>query len=251
MAKLKAMPSIEIIDGFRGVIDFYLYHPTCDPENKGPGVPVARKWPRSPSLPRSLAVQATWPIFAAAVHAWPTLTEEIQDTYRTLAVGSGLSGRDMFIKGYIKGIYRYPKGEEMLPACWVYVASPFDNLMSGTWYTVPFDGEIYDKGGNFDPVTHQFTAPRAGRYLVVTNILFTTMVAAGQRWLRIEQNAGEKAATRKDNTGISWQTLSLSALLDCAQGDRITAGLMQSSGANTVDVGAYSNWSNMFISLLE
>ncbi len=139
----------------------------------------------------------------------------------------------------------------MLPACWAYVSSTFDNLVSGVWYTIPFDGEIYDKGGNFDPVTYEFTAPRAGRYLVIVNILFTTMVAAGQRWLRIEQNAGEKAATREDNQGSGWQPLSLSAILDCAQGDKITSATMQSSGANTVDVGAYSNWSNMIISLLE
>lgn len=241
MATLTNLPAQAIIDGFKGTIDFYMLN----------GVPVARKWPRSPGHDRSPAVQATWPTFTAAVHAWPTLSEEVQSSYREMAMGSGISGRDLFIKGYIKGIYRYSKGENMYPSCWAFVASAFDNLVSGNWYTVPFDGEVYDYGGNFDPVNYWYLAPRTARYHVIVNILFTTMVAVGQRWLRIEQNGVEKVATREDNLGTGWQVLQLSAILHCAQGDKITAGVMQGSGADTVDVGAFSNWSNMFVAILD
>jgi len=241
MAILNVKPEQAIIDGFKGKVDFYEWN----------GLPVARKWPRSPGHDRSPAVQATWPIFTAAVHAWPTLSPEIQQSYRDLAAGTTLSGRDLFIKGYIHGIYRYKKRDEMLPSCYAYLAGPMLNLVSGTWYKVLYDAEIYDIGGNFDTVNNEFVAPRDGRYLIISNILFTTMVAAGQRWHRFMQNGVEIVATREDNVGAAWQVLQLSAVLSLAAADKITIEVMQSSGVNTVDLGSFSNWTNLFVSLLE
>lgn len=107
MAKLTALPELAIIDGLKGKIDFYIYHPTCDPESRGPGIPVARKWPRSPGHLRAQAVMDGWPAFAYAASAWNLLSEEIQAAYRALAVGSGLSGRDLFTRSYLSGLYRY------------------------------------------------------------------------------------------------------------------------------------------------
>lgn len=107
MAKLKVLPELAIIDGFKGKVDFYLYHPTCDPSLKGPGIPVARKWPRSPGHLRAQAVMDQWSDFSYAASAWNLLSEEIQSAYRALAVGSGLSGRDLFSRSYLSGLYRY------------------------------------------------------------------------------------------------------------------------------------------------
>jgi len=98
MVKLAVMPSLAIIDGFKGKIDFYEYM----------GIPVARKWPRSPGHKRAPAVEAQWAAFSYVAGAWSLLSDEVQEAYRALAVGSGLSGRDLFSRSYLKGLYRYP-----------------------------------------------------------------------------------------------------------------------------------------------
>ena len=98
MAKLLVMPHQAIIDGFKGVVDFYVHM----------GIPCARAWPKSPGHLRSAAVMAQWPIFSYASKEWPNLSQAVQDAYNELATDSGLSGRDMFMRGYLTGLYRYP-----------------------------------------------------------------------------------------------------------------------------------------------
>ena len=103
MAKLAVLPEQAIISGFKGKVDFYLWK----------GLPVARAWPRSPGHVRAPAVEAQWPIFSYAAKAWATLSDEVQSTYRTLASASGMTGRDLFTRSVIKGLYRYPLKETM------------------------------------------------------------------------------------------------------------------------------------------
>ena len=98
MARLEVLPSQDIISGMKGKVDFYLWH----------GIPVARKWPRSPGSKRSAAVEAQWPAFADAARLWSELSDDIQAAYREMAGGSGKSGRDVFTQSYLKDIYGYP-----------------------------------------------------------------------------------------------------------------------------------------------
>jgi len=107
MAKLTALPSLAIISGFKGVIDFYVNYQSCDREVAGKGIPCARRWPRSPGHFRSPEVMEGWSAFSEAAKYWTQLTPEIQDAYNKMASGTGLSGRDMFTRGYISGLYRY------------------------------------------------------------------------------------------------------------------------------------------------
>lgn len=98
MAILKVMPQQGIIDGFKGSVDFYFYM----------GLAVARAWPRSPGKVRSPSVEAQWPKFAYAAKEWLNLSSIVQDAYRKLATNSGLTGRDMQVRAYLTGLYRYP-----------------------------------------------------------------------------------------------------------------------------------------------
>ena len=98
MAVLRYLPEEAIISGFKGKVDFYDYL----------GIHVARSWPRSPGHNRSPAVRATWPAFSYASREWSNLTPEVQAAYNALAGGSGLSGRDMQVRSYLSGLYRYP-----------------------------------------------------------------------------------------------------------------------------------------------
>jgi len=107
MAKLKALPGLDIISGFKGVIDYYVNYQSCDREVAGKGIPCARRWPRSPGHLRSPAVMEQWSAFSEASRYWSQLTPRVQETYNKMASGTGLSGRDMFTRGYISGLYRY------------------------------------------------------------------------------------------------------------------------------------------------
>lgn len=98
MAVLTEMPHMDIISGLKGSIDFYLYM----------GIPVARSWPRSPGKQRAPNVVAQWPSFAYAAREWQNLSPEVQAAYKELATNSGLSSRDMQMRAYLQGLYRYP-----------------------------------------------------------------------------------------------------------------------------------------------
>jgi hypothetical protein len=100
MAKIAEMLGEKQIDGFRGVIDFYYY---C-------GIPVARAWPKRPDRERTPAVRAGWASFSYASQEWNNLSDEVRRTYEELATGSALSGRDMFQRAYMSGLFRYPLG---------------------------------------------------------------------------------------------------------------------------------------------
>jgi len=100
MAKITEMLGEKVISGFKGVIDFYYY---C-------GIPCCRAWPKSPGRERTPAVRAGWASFAYASQEWNNLSDEIRRAYEELATGSALSGRDMFMRAYMSGLYRYPLG---------------------------------------------------------------------------------------------------------------------------------------------
>jgi len=93
MAKLAAMPSQAIINGFKGKVDFYLYM----------GIPVARRWPRSPGHKRAPAVEAQWPAFTTASRSWGEMSEQLQMAYTETAAGTNMSGRDLSAKAYLSG----------------------------------------------------------------------------------------------------------------------------------------------------
>lgn len=93
MTKLIALPALAIIDGLKGKIDFYLWR----------GIPVARKWPRSPGKRRAPAVEAQWPAWTIASRLWSQQSDEIRQAYIETAHGTNLTGRDLASKAYLTG----------------------------------------------------------------------------------------------------------------------------------------------------
>lgn len=100
MAVLTEMPSQAIISGFKGTVDYYSFM----------GIPVARRWPRSPGKRRAPAVEAQWTSFSYAAREWNNLSPEVQAAYYAMAHSSGLDARDLQMRGYISGLYRYELG---------------------------------------------------------------------------------------------------------------------------------------------
>jgi len=93
MAKLDHMPTKEIIDGFKGSIDFYLWR----------GIPVARKWPRKPRQPGTPEQKATWTRFKYINSLAGTLPPDVIAAYKFMAAGSGLTWKDYVIRLYLTG----------------------------------------------------------------------------------------------------------------------------------------------------
>ena len=99
MAKLDLLPAQAIIDGLKGVLDFYNHK----------GINCVRTWPRSPGHKRAPAVEAQWAAFSYSAKEWNNLSPEVQQAYRDLAAGTVYTGRDWFTRAYLTGIYDYPK----------------------------------------------------------------------------------------------------------------------------------------------
>ena len=98
MAIIKHMVAQKVIDGFKGVIDFYLYM----------GVPCVRSWPRSQGKSQTPASVAQQPMFTYVQKLRPQVSAFVQDNYKTLAMDCGLHKWDWFMRGYYGDIYRYP-----------------------------------------------------------------------------------------------------------------------------------------------
>lgn len=105
MAKLDKLPALAIIDGYKGVLDFYL----CM------GIPCVRKWPSSPGKNRSAAVQAQWPVFATAARLYSQLTPAMWQVYFDMAKDTSLTARDVFTKSYISGMLTWYVAPDDLP----------------------------------------------------------------------------------------------------------------------------------------
>lgn len=94
MAKVKTLPSQAVIDGFRGVLDFYVHM----------GQPCVRSWPHKIGSNRSSDVRAQWPAFSYLSRSWNDMTPAVQAAFNSLAGDSGISGRDLAMAAYISGI---------------------------------------------------------------------------------------------------------------------------------------------------
>lgn len=93
MARLNAMPNKEIVDTFKGVIDFYLWK----------GIPCARSWPRykpRQASPDEAAVQSDFSYINKLASQLP---EDIIDQYKAMAVGTPFTWKDLLVRGYMGG----------------------------------------------------------------------------------------------------------------------------------------------------
>ena len=93
MAVLSALPEQSIIDGYRGVLDFYYY---C-------GLPVARSWPRSPGKTRAPKVVAAAAQFDWVQKSTTALPADIKYAWMALPQGQSLTWRDWATRLTISG----------------------------------------------------------------------------------------------------------------------------------------------------
>lgn len=92
MARVDKLPERAIIDGFKGVIDFYDHR----------GIACVRKWPTYRPRKPHAAEAANQQLFALAVQTWPTLSASVKTAWADMAAASTFTGRDAFTSFFMK-----------------------------------------------------------------------------------------------------------------------------------------------------
>ncbi|GAI70901.1 unnamed protein product [marine sediment metagenome] len=95
MARLTALPAIEVIRGLKGIIDFYLWK----------GLPCARAWPRWRPARQSEASKAAALFFGAVVKSYSLLGDLPLAAYRHDAADQPRSARDLFVSGIFGNLH--------------------------------------------------------------------------------------------------------------------------------------------------
>lgn len=94
MAKPGTMPSQAIIDGFKGVLDFYYWK----------RIAVARRWPRYFARQPTPAEITNQTDFAYINKLYSTLPSIITDALKNHALGTTQTAKDYLVRAYLKGL---------------------------------------------------------------------------------------------------------------------------------------------------
>ena len=91
MARLYSLPSLEIIQGYKGVIDYFITR----------GIPCARRWPRySKSRMTASALQAA-ALFGQIVQAYALLPANVKEELTLEAADQPRSARDIMVSAVL------------------------------------------------------------------------------------------------------------------------------------------------------
>lgn len=266
MVKLAALPAKTIIDGFKGVIDFYVHYQSCDRSSAGAGTPCARSWPRSPGRRRAPTVEAQWAPFAYAATNWNSLDPYVQEAYKSTVQETNLTPRDLFTKSFITDYFRegqwykpvtnpppLPEEEILLPSCSVYLSAPLLNLVHATPTIIPFNLKNFDIGGNFDIVNHRFVCPIDGSYLIIITVLWYNCIPSSILDLRIHAAGNYVRSSRHIAMLATYQTHTYSSVVNLLSGNFIYAYAVSEAGVDTVDIWSDNSpyWTRLEIALLE
>jgi hypothetical protein len=151
-----------------------------------------------------------------------------------LSIGSALGTSDTFVLD-TSGRRTLP----LQPAFLAYEnASPVDVTGDGTVYTMVYDTEEFDRGGDFDG-TSTFTAPVAGKYFLYTAISLVN-VASGSGFTTVRPSivcstAGTFSRAFSTVAGASL-TADIGTFVNLAAGETVTTTIAVSGGAKTVDI---------------
>jgi hypothetical protein len=87
MARVPTLPSLEVIRGFKGVLDFVKWR----------GIFYVRRWPVTPPSSLSPEHYQRANLFGEIVRAYAFLAGPIHDAYATESKGTPRTGRDLHV----------------------------------------------------------------------------------------------------------------------------------------------------------
>lgn len=95
MALLDTMPSAEIIDRFRGVLDFYAW---CN-------LNICRTWPSRPGRARSIPCALCGQQFSYISKQTADISPDIRAQYDELAIDTAMTWKDWMTRLYVNAEY--------------------------------------------------------------------------------------------------------------------------------------------------
>lgn len=119
MPRLKNLPSLDIIRGFKGIIDFYVRD----------GRAYARKWPHYPKSHQAAASRETAAIFATVLKQYHLMGAEPLAAFVEIAKDQPRTPRDVYVSAAYGNLHEVNMSdfEELLQAC-VTALQIIDNL---------------------------------------------------------------------------------------------------------------------------
>lgn len=124
------------------------------------------------------------------------------------------------------------------------------NLTTGNITQVQLNAETYDLGSDFNTGTYTFTAPASGYYSVHGQVTYTNAVADKTYYAIIQVDDVDVLNSIANASLASFVTATTSGIIYVASGSTIKLMARQVSGANTVDIYGYPNYTFLDIMLL-
>ncbi|MBA7527121.1 hypothetical protein ES705_19295 [subsurface metagenome] len=87
MPVIKALPGLEVIQGFKGTLDFYYWK----------GIPCVRKWPHTPRAHLTQGTLSSAALFAAILKGYALLGGLVKTIYQEAAKDQDRTGRDLYM----------------------------------------------------------------------------------------------------------------------------------------------------------
>lgn len=88
MVKLAGVPPRGVVLGFKGAIDYYSWK----------GIPIARKWPRSPGKRRAPSVEAQWADFKLVTQGFKLIDSTVMPALTSMVTGTQLVQKDQQVQ---------------------------------------------------------------------------------------------------------------------------------------------------------
>jgi hypothetical protein len=88
MVRLQGVPPRGIVLGFKGSIDYYSWK----------GIPVARRWPRSPGKRRAPAVEAQWDDFRTVTQGFKAIDSTVIPALASMSNGTQITTKDQQVQ---------------------------------------------------------------------------------------------------------------------------------------------------------
>ncbi len=146
MARLTALPSIDIIRGFKGILDFYLWK----------GLPCVRAWPTWRPARQSDASKTAALLFGAIIQAFSLTHSAVLEQLAIEATGIPRTARDIYVSGVFGNLHEWtipqppPPPEEQMYDAYVCVrdlkpvTTEGGTFSAGAWRTRDLNDEQAD-----------------------------------------------------------------------------------------------------------
>jgi len=174
MARIKALPGLDVIKGFKGTIDFALWR----------GLPYARSWPRTPRHHLTPATLAAAALFGEILKSYHLLADTLYEAFQEDAADQPRIPRDIFMSAVYGKLHEATMADflTLLTECRDSLAL-LENLLAALRSVatdslqVRGEDQLFTYKGQYLERKEDLAAG-AG-----TNALTSTVVPAGEVWL--------------------------------------------------------------------